>query len=79
MIGPTTTESLRMLEAARMLDAVKVLREAVEYYASPRSYGHGEHSVFVDDCGVAKAALRTVDDVLSPECRAIKQQRKEHR
>jgi hypothetical protein len=34
------------------------LRFALGYYAKPRAYGTGEHSVFIDDSGVAKAALR---------------------
>jgi hypothetical protein len=33
------------------------LRAALSYYAKPRIYGVGEHSVFIDDTGVAEAAL----------------------
>ena len=30
---------------------------ALRYYANPRSYGSGEHSVFIDDCAIARRAL----------------------
>ena len=43
------------------------LREALAYYAKPRSYGTGQHSVFVDDTAIAKAALADV----APDQRAI--------
>ena len=33
------------------------LRKALAYSAKPRTYGSGEHAIFIDDCGVAKAAL----------------------
>ena len=54
---PSATELLRAheLEALRAENAR--LREALAYYAKPRAYGRGERSVFIDDSGVAQAAL----------------------
>ena len=56
-IGPSPREVFERLETARLRDEVERLREALSYYAKPRTYGSGEHSVFIDDCGVARSAL----------------------
>lgn len=57
-IGPGPAETLRMLEEAALRDENERLRAALAYYAKPRTFGKGEHSIFVDDCAVAKSALR---------------------
>jgi hypothetical protein len=54
------TESLHALEMANLCDENARLRAALAYYAKPRTFGKGEHSVFIDDSGVAKAALNEV-------------------
>lgn len=62
-IGPSREESFRMLTDAALREEVAVLRYAVEFYARPRSYGSGEYAIFLDDCGVARAALRKAREV----------------
>lgn len=52
-------EGLRMLEMANLRDENERLRAALAYYAKPRTFGKGEHSVFIDDSGVAKSALES--------------------
>ncbi len=59
-IGPGMADGLRMLEMSGLRDENERLRTALAYYAKPRTFGKGEHSVFIDDSGVAKTALNEV-------------------
>jgi hypothetical protein len=56
-IGPSPREIFESIDRQVLREENERLREALAYYAKPRTYGRGEHSVFIDDCGVAKAAL----------------------
>lgn len=56
-IGMSPCESMAALQMAALRDENDRLRAALAYYAKPRTFGKGEHSVFIDDSGVAKAAL----------------------
>lgn len=62
-IGPSWRESFSMLREESMREQIRIMREALDYYAKPIILGSSEFSALVDVGGVARKALQEADGV----------------